>query len=528
MNEKILVADEVSQLGIRRLESAGFQVDIKTGLTEDELSEIIVDYNAIIIRSSTRITEKILSNAKNLKIIARAGVGVDNINVEAATKYGVVVVNSPEGNIISAAEHTFGLIISLLRNIPQSDRSVRNLEWKRNKFTGHELYRKTIGIIGLGKVGSNVAKYSKAFGMKVIGFDPYISFDRAKEMGISLMSLDDVFKEADVITVHVPKTKETYHLVNKERISLMKKGSYIVNAARGGVVDETAVADALKSGHLAGLASDVFEVEPVTNENHYVSIENTVLTPHIGAATKEAQVNVILDVVEQVIAFFEGRVPHGAVNLPAFRGVSDDLLPWIDLAERLGKFIKDMVSQRVSKIEIIYYGDIAKKNISPVSVSVLKGYLIKIKGNYVSFVNALPLANDLGIKYTESKESEDVDFKSVITVRVITDSGVRSVSGTILSDQKPRIIGIDDYRVDTFPEGYLLISRHKDKPGIIGRFGTVLGANKINIAGMQLGRNSKSGLAVMILSVDSEVNDGVLENLINGGDIEELRLIYLS
>lgn len=528
MNEKILIADEVSQLGIRRLESAGFQVDVKTGLSEDELCETIKEYNAIIIRSSTKITEKILSNAKNLKIIGRAGVGVDNINVEAATKYGIVVVNSPEGNIISAAEHTFGLIISLLRNIPQADRSVRNLEWKRNKFTGHELYRKTIGIIGLGKVGSNVAKYAKAFGMKVIGYDPYITLDRAREMGIVLMPLDEVFKEADIITVHVPKTKETYHLVNEERIQLMKKGSYIVNAARGGVVDENAVAKALRSGHLAGAASDVFENEPIVPDNPYISIENTVLTPHIGAATKEAQVNVILDVVDQIIAFFDGRIPHGAVNLPAFRGVSDDLLPWIDLAERLGKFVKDLVADRVNKIEIVYYGDIAKKNVNSISISVLKGYLIKVKGNYVSFVNALALANELGIRYTEIKESGDVDFKSMITVRVLTDSSIRSVSGTILSDQKPRIIEIDSYRVDAFPEGYLLVSRHRDKPGIIGRFGTILGKNNINIAGMQLGRNLSSGLAVMILSVDSEVNDDVLEELLSKGDIEELRSIYLS
>ena len=523
----VLVSDPLSEEGVSQLRSAGFTVDVITGLSEDALSEKISHYDALIIRSQTKVTARVIQAANGLKIIARAGVGVDNVDLEAATKKGIIVVNSPEGNTEAAAELTVTMMLALCRQIPAANASLKAGKWERSKFTGVELLGKTLGVIGLGKIGSRVATVALALGMKIVAYDPFVSEDAAKKQGFELASLDDVIAQADVITLHIPKTRDTANLINADRLRKMKKGVRIVNCARGGVIDEKALFDAIQSGHVAGAALDVFDKEP-PGENPLLTLPQVVATPHLGAATVEAQVNVATDVVEQVIDVLKGGSARAAVNIPSMKPeILQAVKPYMGIAERLGRFIGQVVDGALTSIDVTYQGEIAEANVAPLTVAVLKGLFEPILQETVNFVNAPVVARERGVKVTESKSGEVQDFANLITVSATTEKGKHSVAGTLFGAFGERMVMMDGFKTDVVPRGYLLVMSHTDKPGMIGKMGMILGNKNINIAGMDVGRQSVGGKAVMILNVDSPVPDDVLRDITKIDGIQWTKLVSL-
>jgi len=507
---KVLIADKAAPEGIEKLKAAGLEVDVKTGLNEEQLTGIIGDYDAMMVRSETKVTSKIIDAAKKLKIIGRAGVGVDNIDVPAATKKGIVVVNSPEGNTIAAAEHTFAMMMALSRNIPQACSSLKQKKWEKSKFMGSELYNKVLGIIGIGKIGSRVATYAQGLGMKVICYDPFINEDYAKKLGVTVRSLDDVLKESDYITLHLPKTKETAKMINKDKIALMKNGVKILNVARGGIIDENDLKEALLSKKIAAAAIDVFEVEPAP-DNPLIELDNVIATPHLGASTVEAQVNVAVDVAEQIADVLKGEPARAAVNIPSMRAdILGPVKPFLPLAEKLGKFAAQIMSGPVSEVEISYLGELSGHNITPLTTAVLKGILSLALGEAVNHVNASLIAKERGISVKEVKSESAENFSNLISVSVFSGRDKKTVAGTVLGSFGERLVKIDDLQTDVLPSGYLLITEHTDKPGIIGKVGTLLGDKKINIASMDVGRRSIGGHAVMVLNIDNPVSEEII------------------
>ncbi|MEK7375951.1 MAG: phosphoglycerate dehydrogenase, partial [Candidatus Margulisiibacteriota bacterium] len=410
---KVLVADKLAKEGVEKLKSAGLSVDVITGQTEEQLVAIIVNYDAMIVRSETKVTSAIIDAAANLKIIARAGVGVDNVNLDAATKKGIIVVNSPEGNTIAAAELSFAMMLSMARNIPQAVASLKSGKWDRGKFMGSELYDKVLGIVGLGKIGSHVASYAQSLGMRVIAHDPFVNEEYAKKLGVEVKDLDALLKSADYITFHIPKTKETQKLINKDKFALMKDGVRLINCARGGIIDENALLDALKSGKVKAAAIDVFEKEPAA-DNPLIKLENVIATPHLGASTLEAQVNVAVDVVDQIIDVFKGESARAAVNIPSMRpDVLAPVKPFLKLAEKLGKFAAQIIDGAIEEVEISYLGELSGNNVAPLTVSVLKGLLEPALAEAVNLVNAAVIAKDRGIKIKEIKSADTEDFSNL-------------------------------------------------------------------------------------------------------------------
>jgi D-3-phosphoglycerate dehydrogenase len=479
-----------------------------------ELLKLVADADAVMVRSETRITAEVLAAAKKLKVVGRAGVGVDNIDVAAASRQGVLVVNVPGGNTISAAEHTMALMLALSRNIPQANASLKAGEWKRSLFTGTELQGKTLGLIGLGRIGREVAKRSQSFGMRVIGYDPYASEEYAKTYNITLTPLEELFKEADYISVHTPLNDTTRNLLNAKTLAQLKKGVRLINCARGGIINEADLGEALKSGQVKGAALDVYETEPPAKDHPLFALPNVIVTPHLGAATEEAQVKVAQELAETIRAYFlEGTVVN-AVNLPAI-GAEEfrELEPYILLSENLGKFASQLVEGAVKELKITYAGEISQKNTTPLTLAVLQGFLRPILDVEVNLVNAPHLAKERGLKWTETKTSEAEDYTSLITLRANTATSRLSVAGTLLAKNNPRIVKIDDLSVDVAPVGPMLIFTNKDRPGVIGHIGTILGNNKINIAAMQVGRKSIGGEAVTVVNVDSQVPEKVLEQV---------------
>jgi len=525
---KVLVSDKLSSDGVNKLKNAGLDVDVITGLTEDELIQIIPQYEALIVRSETKVTPKVIAAAKAMKIIARAGVGVDNIDLPSATKAGIIVVNSPEGNTVAAAEHTIAMMLSMARNIPAAQASLKSGRWDRSKFVGVEVFNKTLGVVGLGKIGSRVASIASGMGMHIIAYDPFVTPEYAKQHGIEIKNLDDVLKSADFITFHIPKTPETFHLINKNKFAIMKKGVRIINCARGGIIDENDLAEALKSGQVTAAAIDVYEKEPTPPDNPLLALDNVVCVPHLGASTVEAQVNVAIDVVDQVIDVSRGEPARAAVNIPAMKpAVLAKVKPFMPLCEKIGKVCSQLASGSISGLEITYQGEVSNLDTSPLTIAVLKGIFDSILEYPVNFVNAPIVAKERGLKVVESKTPESPDFANLITVTIKSENGCISVGGTTFSGFGDRIVRIDEFTIDMELSGYMLIATHTDKPGIIGSVGTILGKNKINIAGMDVGRQSIGGKAVMVLTVDTSIPESVISEITKTDGISTAKLVKL-
>ncbi len=523
---KVLVADAMSAKVEDILQEAGIEVTVETKKSEDELAKLASDVDGIIVRSSSRITPKILGAAKNLKVIGRAGVGVDNIDVPAATARGVVVMNTPFGNTTSAAEHSVAMLLALARNIPRADQKLRGGEWDKKSFTGVELSDKTLGVIGLGKIGQKVARAARGLDMRVLAFDPFITSERAKELGVELAEIDDVLAGADFLTLHVPLNDKTENLIGVEALKKMKPTARIINVSRGGVVDEEALCAALKEGRIAGAALDVYSQEPIT-ESPLFDLPNVVATPHLGASTEEAQERVAEDVAKQFVTFLkEGRAIN-AVNLSVTLDKRTE--PWAILAEKLGAVVASLSCAKVKRLKVGCYGGLADLDSRATAMCALKGFLSSAaEGENINLVNAPLVAAEHGIEVNEEKSSKARNFASLLLVEVEGEGGKhRSVSGTLFDGHLPRIVAIDDFDLELAPAENILIMRYPDQPGMVGVFGTTLGKHGVNIAGMAVGRREKAGEAMVALTLDDRVPQAALEEIGKQVELAEARLVSL-
>ncbi|NWF51545.1 MAG: phosphoglycerate dehydrogenase [Nitrospirae bacterium] len=524
---KVLVSDNLSTKGIEILKKAGIDVDIKTGLKPEELLEIIVNYHGLIVRSATKVTSKIIEAASNLKVIGRAGSGLDNVDIIAATKKGIVVMNAPGGNTITTAEHTMALMFSLARQIPQATASMKDGKWEKKKFMGVELFNKTLGIIGIGNIGSQVAKRAQAFAINVIAYDPFLSEEKANSMGIEKVKLEELFRRSDFITIHTPLTQETKNLINKETIKKMKDGVRIINCARGGIINEKDLYDALTEGKIAGAALDVFEKEPPEN-NPLLTLDNVVTTPHLGAATKEAQENVAIVIAEQIADYLVHGTIRNAVNFPSIPADQvAKLKPYINLAEKLGLFAAQIFEGGVTEIAIEYRGEASEINSAPVKIAAIKGFLTPILEETVNFVNAPVIAKERGIEVKETKSADAGDYQSMVAMRIKAKGRESYLAGTLFSRKDPRIVAIDSFKIEIVPEGELLFIYNNDKPGVIGNIGTILGKNKINIARMQFGRETPGGRAISVITIDTPASPKILEKIKGLPNVLSLKRINL-
>jgi len=519
---RIIITERIAEEGIQYLKENGFEVDTKFGITPSELLEIIENYDAIIVRSVTKVNEELLSRAKNLKVAGRAGNGIDNIDVNACTKRGIIVVNTPESNIMAAAELAVGLAFAIFRNIPQVYMATKNKDFRRNKFIGNELDEKTAGIIGLGRIGSIVATKLKGCNMRVVAYDPYITDDKFKKYGVEKCeNVEELLEQSDLITIHTPKTSETYGIIGEKELKKCKRGVRIVNAARGGLINEKALYEALKDGQVAAAGIDVLDPEPGYDKkpedqdyyNPLLEFDNVIVTPHLGASTEEANYNVGTAVTKLVSDSLKGEMV-AAVNMPPMQTKDlKELKPYLDLAEVLGKIYYQVEKETVQRIEIIYSGDLAEKETKILSLSVLKGFLDPIIKEKVNYVNAELMLKNMGIEAIESKSNHLDKYTNLITVKYITKSKEQSVSGTIFAKEEIRIVDFFGYKLDFEPTPYVIAIQNIDKPGIIGKIGTILGANSINIAAAQWSRNRKGEKAVSFVSVDCEVSNEILEEV---------------
>ena len=510
---KVLVSDPIDQAGIDILSQVA-TVDVKTKLPLEELVSIIPEYDALMIRSGTKVTQAVLEAGTKLQIIGRAGVGVDNVDVPFATRRGVVVVNSPEGNTIAAAEHALAMMLSMSRFIPAANKSMKAGDWNRKAFTGVEVYKKTLGVVGLGKIGSHVATVARAMGMNLLAFDPFISSDRAEELGCRLVEMDFLLQESDYITLHIPKTKETAHLINADSLRKMKPTARIVNCARGGIIDEDALADALREGVIAGAALDVYEQEPL-GESQLRSLDKSlVLTPHLGASTAEAQVNVAVDVAEQIRDVLLGLPARSAVNIPGLRpDMLEKLRPYLNLAETLGNFVGQLAGGRIEELQIKLQGELAQNDTKPIVIAALKGLLSNALQERVNYVNASIEAKERGIRVIETKDATAEDYTGSLYLSAKGSLGEHSVTGVLLGGSEVRIIDMDNFPINVPPTKYMLFTLHRDMPGIIGKIGSLLGSFNVNIASMQVGRKIVRGDAVMVLSIDDPLPEGIITEI---------------
>ncbi|BBI33163.1 phosphoglycerate dehydrogenase [Cohnella abietis] len=528
---KVLVSDPISDLGISLLvEASDISIDKKTGLSEDELVAIIGEYDALLVRSQTRVTEKIMNAGSKLKVIGRAGVGVDNIDLEAATKRGIIVINAPDGNTITTCEHTFAMMMAVARHIPQAYLKTVGGEWDRKSFVGVELRNKVLGVLGMGRIGSEVAARAKAFGMNVLGYDPFLTEERAEKIGVRKASVEDIIREADFITVHTPLTPETRHMIGKDQFAVIKKGVRIVNCARGGIIDELALVDAIDAGQVAGAAFDVFESEPPAADHPFLSHPKIIVTPHLGASTIEAQENVAIDVSEQLLHILRGEPFKNAVNMPPVAAeVLSKLEPYFSLGKKLGSFAAQITEGPVKEIAIAYAGDLAEVDTQPLTRHIVEGVLAHHLGSdQVNIVNALHLAKNRDVNIVITKSHASKGFTNQVSVTLRTDKEERLVAGTSLNGFGPRITQIDKFPVDVEPQGHILLISHHDKPGIIGRVGMLLGTKDINIATMQVGRKIVGGAAIMVLGVDKGVTKQVLGEVSALPDLNNAKEIQLN
>lgn len=524
---KVLVSDSISDRGIEILKTAGIEVDVKTKLSKDELKSVLGQYDGLIVRSATKVTADVLENPGRLKVIGRAGSGLDNVDGEAATKKGIVVMNTPGGNTVTTAEHSIGMLFAAARNIPQAHASLKAGQWEKKKYMGVELMGKTLGVVGLGNIGLVVANRALGLKMRVVAYDPFISEERAGQLGVELVDLPALYARSDFISVHTPLTKDTKHMIDARAFALMKKGVRIMNCARGGIVNEADLLDAMKSGKVAAAAFDVFEKEPPEG-NPLLALENFIATPHLGASTEEAQENVATAVAEQIVDYLVHGIPRNAVNVPQ---VPAELLPkirpYLLLAERMGSFLGQTIEGGIREVDIEYRGDVAEFGVAPITAAALKGLLSPILEEVVNEVSAPSIARERGIEVRESRVSEIEDYTSLIALTVKTSKTARHVSGTLFGRKDPRIVSIESMRVEVVPDGSMLILTNNDKPGVIGSIGTFMGENSINIARMQLGREKAGGRAVAVVSIDSPVANDLLDRLAKLPNILSVKQVRL-
>jgi D-3-phosphoglycerate dehydrogenase len=525
---KVLVTDSLAPEGFEILEKAqGLTVVDAPGLSPAALLEAIADADALVIRSATKVTREVIAAASKLAVIGRAGIGVDNVDVAAATARGIVVMNTPGGNTVTTAEHALALLISLARHIPQATASMKAGRWEKSRFVGMELFNRTLGVIGLGNIGRIVAERARGLGMKVIAHDPFLSPDAAAKLDVELVDLDTLLARSDAITVHVPKTKETTGLLGRKAFAQVKRGVLLVNAARGGIVDEDALLEALNSGAVGGAGLDVFVEEPAKAGNPLIAHERVVCTPHLGASTEQAQVNVSIAVAEQIRDYLLQGVVRNAVNMPSIsREAAAQIRPYLVLGEKLGRFQGQLCTGGVEQIEIEYSGDAARLDVAPITVAVLKGLLESVT-DQVNMVNAPVIAQERGIKVIESKASRSADFTTAIATRVI-GCGERLIVGAVFQGVQPRIVRIDDFMLEAIPEGPTLLILNRDQPGVVGVIGTILGSARINISRMQLALQRERGEAAMLVNVDAPPPDSVLETLRGLPNVISARLLDLG
>ena len=525
---KILVSDPLSNKGLEILGKAkGLKYDIKTGLSPEELKEILPEYDAIIVRSETKLKAEIIEAGTRLKVIGRAGIGLDNVDLPAATKKGIVVMNTPQENAIAAAEHTIAMMFAVSRKIPQATASMKGGKWEKKKFMGVELYSKTLGIVGIGVIGTVVIDRARGLKMKVIAFDPYISKEAAAKKGVDLVSLDELLARSDFITVHTPMTEETRSLIDKKAFEKMKQGVIVVNCARGGIINEKDLYEAIKSGKVGGAALDVFEKEPAIG-NPLFELEEVICTPHLGASTGEAQENVSMAIAQQIIDYLLSGEARNAVNIPM---VSPDILPlvrpYLRLGEKLGSFLGQISNYAIEEVLIEYHGELVEYGTKPITISILKGLLTPFVGETVNFVNAPVVAKERGIKLTESTSAQAEDFASLIAITVRSKMEENYVAGTLFGKKELRMVKFNDFFMEAIPEGYLLLVNNYDKPGVIGNIGSALGSQNINIATMQFGRDRRGGSAMSLLHLDAPLQPGMLGELLRMPNIISVRHIVL-
>jgi len=527
---KVLVADPLGKAGLAILKKdKNIQVDERTGLTPEELKKIVGSYDGIVVRSGTKLTKDILQKATKLRVIGRAGVGVDNVDLETATQRGIIVMNTPEGNTISTAEHTFSMIMALARNIPQAHQSLHDGKWKRHDYVGTELNGKVLGVIGFGRIGREVTKRASAFGMEVIAFDPFISKASIKEHPVEFMDLKSLLKKADFVTVHTPLTPETKHILNRQTFKYCKRGIRVVNCARGGIIDEKALLEAIKSGLVSGAALDVFEKEPPTN-NPLLKMSQVITTPHLGAATSEAQEQVAVDVAKQIVDALNGRAIKNAVNIPNLDTETLKVLkPWLTLAEKIGLLHSQLHGGSLKSVTIRYGGEVAKYGLAPLTIAVIKGLLTPICGETVNFVNAPSMAKERGIAVNESKSTHAEDFTNYIELEVYQNHNTYRIMGTLFGKSQPRIVRINEFTTDVVPEGCVIFIHNEDRPGVVGTIGTILGKSKINIAQMSLGRvkKGKKMMAMTAINTDSEVSEKAMKAIKKFPPVIDVKVVNL-
>jgi D-3-phosphoglycerate dehydrogenase len=525
---KVLVSDHLSDLGVEIFQKTpGIDVDVHTGLGPEELKGVIGQYHGLVIRSATKVTAEVLEAADHLKVIGRAGIGLDNVDIPTASRRGIVVMNTPEGNTITTAEHAVAMMMALTRSIPQATASLKEGRWEKKKLQGRELYNKTLGLIGVGKIGRIVADRAKGMKMKVIACDPYLKPETLEKMDLEPVSFEELLARSDVVSIHTPKTEETTDLFNKETMAKMKKGAMLINCARGGIVNEDDLYEVLESGHLGGAALDVFVAEP-PGHIKLMDLPNFICTPHLGASTREAQDNVAVDVAEQVVAYLLHGTVKNAVNVP---NIGPELIhilrPYAILAEKMGSLQAQLVDSGILEVEINYVGKVTDYDVNPLTTAMLKGLLTPILKDDVNFVNASFIASDRGIKVVESKTKTSEDFGSLIKLRVKSMEGLNIVSGTIFGKSMPRILRLNDFYLEAVPEGHLLLIENEDVPGVIGLMSTILGKHKVNIARMHVGQQKAKKQNVVLLTTNVSVNEDVLEAICSIEGVFSARRIEL-
>ena len=513
-NVRVLVSDKLAEAGLDVLrEASGVELEFRPGMSEDELCEVIGDYDGLILRSGTQVTSRVVDAAEKLRVIGRAGMGVDNVDIPAASRRGIVVMNTPTGNSVTTAEHALALLAALARNIPQAVGSMRSGKWEKSKFQGREIAHKTLGIIGLGNIGRIVADRAQGLKMKVIGVDPVMSSERAAELGIELVGLDELLSRADFITIHAPLTPETKNMISDAAFGKMKDGALLVNAARGGIVDEEALARAITDGKIAGAALDVFGQEPVDPNNPLLQLDNVLCTPHLGASTSEAQERVAVEIAEQAIDYLENGTVKNAVNVPALPAeIAERLKPYIDVARALGSIVGQLEPIDVREIRVTCTGEAGELGVTPIARAALAGFLQQHLEEPVNPISAPYEAQERGIKLAEVKEPSD-RYATTIRVTVTGEKGIHTATGTPGRRGEPRLVGLEGYEIDAVMEGDVIVMRNLDRPGVIGAVGTLLGSRGINVSRMQVGLDEKRGQALALWNVDAMVNGGVLDDL---------------
>lgn len=512
--KKIIITDAVDKKSVGVLEAAGFEVAYQPGMPVEEIKKNIKNYHGLIVRSETQVTPELIDLMVEMEVIGRAGTGVDNIDLAAATRKGIVVMNTPGGNTVSTAEHTMALLLSMCRNIPQANQAIRNNKWDRKKYKGTELQGKTIGIVGLGKIGREVAVRCKAFGMNLIGFDPVLSEELASKINIKLVTIDELFAESDIITVHVPLTDKTKNLISKENLAKCKNGVKIINCARGGIVNEPDLLEALESGKVSSAALDVYLNEPPEMTGPLLQHAKLVATPHLGASTEEAQEKVAVQIAEQMVDLFNKLSVRGAINAEAIEAMGNkDLAPYVHLGESLGALHAELSKGQLKQIEINFSGELLHSSTTLLSTSVLKGFLSKKKSEVVNLINAPFLAKEMGISINETKSSANNTYKNLLTVDFITDSERRSLSGTVFGNEEIRVVAIDNFHIELKPEGNMLFYTNIDKPGMLATVGKILAEANINIAGLSLGRYDIGKEALTVINADSQIAKDVADRI---------------